>query len=154
MDALTGSYAVSSNPSVMNEPPSKLFLPTTHLHFLPPSLSAKRTRRLTDSTIALSHLDRLRGTFGTLFMRMQPKLGKRLDRVRLGLANDSSSSLSVFSENEYTAVCPLPPFCSPVFPPPRPPSQDQRLTHPGRARRSPRLPLRNPHKRHPSLQSP
>lgn len=39
-------------------------------------------------------------------MRMQPKLGKRLDRIRLGLANDTNSSLSVFSEHEYTAVCP------------------------------------------------
>lgn len=148
MDALTGSYTVSSSPSVMNEAPGKH--PCSHPLAPLPSPFASQPNATVDLLTwmtALGHLDRLRGTFGTLFMRMQPKLGKRLDRVRLGLANDSNSSLSVFSDHEYTAVRPS--FSRlPFF------NIRDRLTPPGRARRSPRLPLRNTHKRHPPLTTP
>ncbi|KAL2113037.1 hypothetical protein VUR80DRAFT_5634 [Thermomyces stellatus] len=74
MDALTGSYTVTTDPSMINEPPG------------------------------VRHLDRLRGAFGNLFSRMQPRLGERLDRIRLGLPRGSDSSLSVLSKGEYTAA--------------------------------------------------
>ncbi|SPO03456.1 uncharacterized protein DNG_06139 [Cephalotrichum gorgonifer] len=71
-DALTGSYTLSSNPSMLNEPPG------------------------------VRHLDRLRGAFGSLFIKMQPRLGRHLDRIRLGLGNQSTGSLSIFDEDSYT----------------------------------------------------
>lgn len=49
---------------------------------------------------------------------MQPRLGERLDRIRLGLPRGSDSSLSVLSKGEYTAVCPLCLRLSPSHPSP------------------------------------
>lgn len=95
METLSGSYTVSSNPSVLNEAPGK------NSHLLTRSLMS-----LLILTTGVHNLDRLRGAFGSLFSRMQPRLGERLDRIRLGMPQGSGSSDSVFSNSEYTEVRP------------------------------------------------